>query len=116
MHAIPKRGAGYPRCAACNRREGLLLCDYPVTTGAGGKCNKRLCAHCATAQRPNIHYCPAHQRLEASKPRPPVKVAACRACGCTDEDCRQCIRKTGWACHWVEVDLCSACVEQERSA
>ncbi len=33
----------------------------------------------------------------------------CRVCGCTDRDCRQCIKKTGSACHWVEEDLCSAC-------
>lgn len=33
----------------------------------------------------------------------------CRVCGCTDFDCRQCIEKTGGACHWVEEDLCSAC-------
>lgn len=37
----------------------------------------------------------------------------CRACGCTDLDCRQCIQKTGQPCSWVEEDLCSACVEQE---
>lgn len=34
----------------------------------------------------------------------------CRVCGCTDADCRQCIEKTGAPCHWVEADLCSACV------
>lgn len=33
----------------------------------------------------------------------------CRVCGCTDNDCRQCIEKTGQPCHWVEADLCSAC-------
>lgn len=36
---------------------------------------------------------------------------ACRICGCTEEDCRQCIEKTGEPCHWVAEDLCSACVE-----
>lgn len=41
----------------------------------------------------------------------PVK--KCRVCGCTDDDCRQCIEKTGEPCHWVEDDLCSAC---DRSA
>jgi hypothetical protein len=35
----------------------------------------------------------------------------CRVCGCTDDDCRGCIERTGEACHWVEPDLCSACVE-----
>jgi hypothetical protein len=34
---------------------------------------------------------------------------SCRVCGCTDDDCRQCIEKTGKPCHWVEKDLCSAC-------
>ena len=33
----------------------------------------------------------------------------CRVCGCTDDDCRQCVEKTGIPCHWVEDDLCSAC-------
>jgi len=36
-------------------------------------------------------------------------VRRCRICGCTDDDCRQCIEKTGKPCHWVEPDLCSAC-------
>lgn len=35
----------------------------------------------------------------------------CRVCGCHDYDCRQCIERTGSPCHWVEQDLCSACVE-----
>lgn len=35
----------------------------------------------------------------------------CRVCGCTDDDCSQCIEKTGEPCHWVEADLCSACAE-----
>jgi hypothetical protein len=38
------------------------------------------------------------------------KVRTCRKCGCTDNDCRQCIAKTGEPCYWVEADLCSACV------
>lgn len=33
----------------------------------------------------------------------------CRECGCTDDNCQQCIDKTGHACFWYEVDLCSAC-------
>lgn len=37
----------------------------------------------------------------------------CRVCGCTQYDCRQCIEKTGSACHWVEQDLCSACVPEK---
>jgi hypothetical protein len=37
----------------------------------------------------------------------------CRVCGCTDDDCHQCIEKTGKPCHWVEDDLCSACAEEK---
>lgn len=36
-------------------------------------------------------------------------VRTCRVCGCTDDDCSQCIAKTGTPCSWVEDDLCSAC-------
>ncbi len=39
----------------------------------------------------------------------PYPGPACRACGCTDDDCRECIERTGEPCHWVEDDLCSAC-------
>jgi hypothetical protein len=40
-------------------------------------------------------------------------VRRCRVCGCTDDDCRQCIEKTGKPCHWVEPDLCSACAGEK---
>ncbi len=33
----------------------------------------------------------------------------CRECGCTAIDCKKCVEKTGSPCHWIEVDLCSAC-------
>jgi RNA polymerase-binding transcription factor DksA len=39
-------------------------------------------------------------------------VRTCRICGCTDDDCRQCIEKTGKPCHWIDADLCSACEEE----
>lgn len=38
----------------------------------------------------------------------------CRICGCTDDDCRQCIEKTGEPCFWIEPDLCSACGPEEK--
>lgn len=41
-----------------------------------------------------------------------MKGQVCKVCGCTDDDCRQCIEKTGSPCYWVKDDLCSACVEQ----
>lgn len=37
----------------------------------------------------------------------------CRVCGCTDNDCRQCIAKTGKPCYWVAEDLCSACANDK---
>jgi len=33
----------------------------------------------------------------------------CHACGCTDNDCSGCVRRTGEPCHWVKANLCSAC-------
>lgn len=36
--------------------------------------------------------------------------ARCRVCGCTDDDCLDCILRTGEPCSWAEADLCSACV------
>lgn len=44
------------------------------------------------------------------KPSKAPKVPTCRVCGCTDQDCQGCLEKTGFVCHWVEDDLCSACV------
>jgi phospholipid N-methyltransferase len=40
--------------------------------------------------------------------------ARCRVCGCTEEDCRVCIVRSGGPCHWVEDDLCSACTDDAR--
>jgi hypothetical protein len=45
-------------------------------------------------------------RLASDSPRP----RACRVCGCTDANCLVCILRTGLPCHWVEEDLCSACI------
>jgi hypothetical protein len=36
-------------------------------------------------------------------------MTGCRVCGCTDDDCAQCIERTGEPCYWVEFELCSAC-------
>lgn len=40
----------------------------------------------------------------------------CRVCGCTEEDCRQCIEVTGQPCSWVEIDLCSRCDTESRTS
>lgn len=39
-----------------------------------------------------------------------ARLQTCRVCGCTDDDCQQCIEATGQPCRWVEPDLCSRCV------
>jgi hypothetical protein len=55
-------------------------------------------------------------RLEVDTPAFAIPdVRRCRVCGCDDDDCRQCIAKTGGPCAWVEGewDLCSACVPVE---
>lgn len=44
-----------------------------------------------------------------------VMLRECRVCGCTENNCQQCIEKTGSPCHWVEADLCSACVESPET-
>lgn len=45
------------------------------------------------------------------KTAPPVRT--CRECGCTEDNCSQCVEKTGEPCTWIEADLCSACVPVE---
>lgn len=37
------------------------------------------------------------------------QIMSCRICGCTDDNCTECVRKTGESCYWVEPGLCSAC-------
>lgn len=41
---------------------------------------------------------------------------ACRVCGCTDNECSQCVEATGQPCHWVEPDLCSRCADEIYAA
>jgi hypothetical protein len=33
----------------------------------------------------------------------------CAVCGCTDDDCTNCARRTGRPCYWIAINLCSAC-------
>ncbi|MDD5207019.1 MAG: hypothetical protein PHS17_16460 [Desulfobacterales bacterium] len=51
------------------------------------------------------------QEEEQKKEYPGQK---CRVCGCTEDDCRQCVEAQGYPCHWVEVDLCSRCTKGEK--
>lgn len=36
----------------------------------------------------------------------------CRICGCTDDNCSQCIEAQGYPCSWAEPDLCSRCKDE----
>lgn len=40
----------------------------------------------------------------------------CRICGCTNDDCRQCAEVQGFACYWVEDDLCSRCFNELKKS
>ena len=44
----------------------------------------------------------------------------CKYCGCTDEDCHQCIDKTGGPCSWTvrsgKDSVCSRCYAERESA
>ena len=40
-------------------------------------------------------------------------VQTCRVCGCTNDDCSQCIKALGHACHWVAPNLCGRCEDME---
>lgn len=62
-----------------------------------------------------IGHAPAADAPKRKKPGLIIGAPTCRVCGCTEADCRQCIEKTGQACHWVEADLCSACVPPAAS-
>jgi hypothetical protein len=57
---------------------------------------------------------PAHGQTQLALTA--AMIRTCRSCGCTDNDCRQCIERTGQACHWVRDDLCSACVQPVEAA
>ena len=43
-----------------------------------------------------------------------ASVRSCRVCGRTEDDCSECVARTGEPCRWVGADLCSACAEVPR--
>ena len=53
--------------------------------------------------------------LQVKKPLRTKEPGKCRVCGCTDNDCRQCVEAQGEPCYWVEEDLCSRCAREVKS-
>lgn len=47
-----------------------------------------------------------------------VEIGICHVCGCTDDDCHQCIQRTGQPCAWAnpEHTLCTACATAQAPA
>ena len=50
-----------------------------------------------------------HLNIQTALKNAGLKKQRCRICGCTDDDCSGCIKRTGQPCYWVKDDLCSAC-------
>lgn len=45
------------------------------------------------------------------QPMGKIQGEGCNVCGCTDDDCQQCVERTGEPCRWILPRLCSACVQ-----
>lgn len=41
-----------------------------------------------------------------------TRARKCRECGCTDDNCAECVKVQGYPCHWHEDDLCSRCANE----
>jgi ParB/RepB/Spo0J family partition protein len=71
----------------------------------------------ATPAKPKAGKKVSKKKAKARKTTIAKKIAkatpgVCGVCGCTDDDCRQCIEATGHPCHWVDIDrtICSRCM------
>lgn len=102
-----------PALPAKDERPPLSRDPFPDTVARrdAGECTFPDCpcletiGHCGDDVTPLDTAQAAHGSIEDTR--------ECRVCGCTTNDCRQCIAATGSPCHWVEPDLCSACVSGE---
>lgn len=108
----------WPPCARCGTPDGQIPTNGRHRTplrvsGAQFGLEGSVCAACYMTLRkyPNAKVVPARHVPH----RKPGQVRACRVCGCTEADCRQCIEKTGQPCVWVAATLCSACEGDMRS-
>lgn len=76
----------------------------PLVHGIVAEMTEQLCAVAGAT--------PQVRRLISTGIMKPGVQRRCRACGCTDDNCSQCVLKTGEPCFWIEPDLCSACLEE----
>jgi hypothetical protein len=116
-------------CLDCLQRAGQAL-QYGQSRPHPKPCACQLCCDWRAAQEtpaapPRILSRPIEVDLDAPAgasaspsvtppppPPPPPRLRearTCRTCGCSDDDCRGCIERTGRRCTWVDDDLCSAC-------
>jgi len=61
-------------CEFCKRQYATRQCDFPIERRKAGRkdprafkvvrttCDAWMCEQCATAQGPNVDYCPPHER------------------------------------------------------
>jgi hypothetical protein len=94
--------------------EGAIALDaaqkYGLVTGGPEVNVERCLAYLKLGAKRGFHPradAPQRYALALLDPR-----GRCQVCGCTDDNCGQCIAKTGAPCHWVNEQhtLCSACV------
>lgn len=104
--------AGVPRVTAHGLRG--MCSTLAIDSGQAGHAVAAMLGHASPSFTEKTYVAPGtresrgQRELLARVTAPAVRT--CRVCGCTEADCRQCIAKTGAPCHWVENDLCSACV------
>lgn len=101
-------------CVRLGRTKTFHLCDITLDEQARPQCHEHLMKkepiltfEFPTAKKRKL---PASREIatdvKAFRKAREKRARKCRACGCTDD--KACVVK-GVPCHWVEIDLCSAC-------
>ena len=102
------RGTNLPRLVS--HIAWLLLSDVAYDNWQGPRDFPKIAKHLGIDLKKLLD-----EHAPVDKPAAPKKGArkgtpgVCRECGCTDDNCEQCVEATGEPCTWVEPDLCSAC-------
>lgn len=102
---------------------GNSICESDLAEGLGIDIGDALIesvtaevdAELASAPQPEKKRRGRRQKSQPAEPHPEEDpdVPTCRVCGCTDDDCRQCVEAQGEPCYWVESDLCSRCAAEQ---